>query len=308
MKQIYGVIIATLGAIAFGLMPFPVKIAYENGANFVTVVFLRFFLAATALLIYFLINNINFKITKSQMVRVSVLGVIGWSGTTLTLFAAYKYIPVGLAMALHFVYPSLVAFFGWLFYKESLDKLKLTALFLSVMGIYFLVGVKGGANSIQGIMLALVSGLFFALTALELGREELKAIDNWVLTFYLCLYSSLGAFVYGLFAGGFTFSMTATGWGAVTFLALISTVLAVAAFSQAVKIIGSAKTAILNTFEPVTSIFLGALLLKERLLWSILLGSFLVIAAAILFCLPKKAEEMSISQNINDEDHPLANF
>lgn len=292
MKQIHGVFIAVLGAMAFGVMPLPAKIAYENGGTFVTVVFLRFFLAAMVLATFFLIKKIDFRITRAQMYKVSLLGSIGWAGTTLTLFASYNYIPVGLAMALHFVYPSLVAILGWLFYKERLDFLKLMALLLSILGIYFLVGGKGGNNNILGILLALASGLFFAITALELGREKVKTIDNRVLTFYLCFFASLGALTYGIFSKELTFTIAYAGWMASIFLALVSTVFAVAAFSLAVKLIGATKTAILNTLEPVTSILLGALLLKEKLTWGIFLGSFLVIMAAVLFCLPRKGKEL----------------
>lgn len=296
MKSIQGIILAVAGAIAFGAMPFFVRIAYENGTNTVSVVFLRFTIAASMLLMYFLLAKVDFRITGRQLGKAAFLGVFGYTGTGITLFASYQYIPVGIAMALHFVYPSIVALLARLVYKERLSLLKIIALVISAVGIYLLLDIKEFQLNVTGAVLALASGLFFAVNALELGRGETRNVDNTVLTFYLCVFAAVGALGYGLLTKNMQLNMGREGWLAVGTLSLVCTVFAIGAFSMAVRLIGSTQTAILNTFEPVTSIVLGAVLLKEPLSWGGILGSMLIITAAIIFCLPQEGER-EVSQN-----------
>lgn len=296
MKSIQGIILAVAGAVAFGAMPLFVKIAYENGTNSVSVVFLRFTIAASMLLIYFLLAKVDFRISGRQLRKAAFLGIVGYTGTGITLFASYQYIPVGIAMALHFVYPSIVAMLARIIYKEKLSLLKIIALAISAVGIYFLLDIKEFRLNLMGAVLALASGLFFAVNALELGRGETRNVDNTVLTFYLCVFAAVGALGYGLLTKDMQLNMGREGWLVIGTLSLVCTVFAIGAFSMAVRLIGSTQTAILNTFEPVTSIVLGAVLLREPLSWGVILGSVLIIAAAIIFGLPQE-NAAEVNQN-----------
>lgn len=57
MKKIYGIIFTVVSSAAFGVMPIFAKIAYSGGANVLTVVFLRFFLATIIILPYIIITK-----------------------------------------------------------------------------------------------------------------------------------------------------------------------------------------------------------------------------------------------------------
>lgn len=287
MNTMYGVVLAVVGAVAFGTMPLLAKVAYQS-TGAVTVVFLRFLLAAGIMFAFFKVKGVKLKITGVQLAKVAFLGVVGYAGTGITLFSSFHYIDVGPAMAFHFVYPSIVALLAVVIYREKLSLLQVAGLIMSLIGIYLLLG--GGQFRLNpvGVGLALASGLFFAINALEIGRGQTKRINNMVLTFYLSIFACLGAFGFGFFTGDLHFRIDLSGWVAIGILSLVCTVFAIAAFSMAVRIIGSAKTAILNTFEPVTSIVLGALLLGEKMSGMMMLGSGLIIAAAVIFCLPQK--------------------
>lgn len=292
MKKIYGILYALMASIAFGLMPILVKVAYRGGAKPVTVVFLRFFLAAIILLAYFLICHIDFKIGIKPLLKITLLGIIGYSSTCLTLFLSYKYVSLGLATAIHFVYPSLVVFLSFIIYKEELNLSKIIALILSLIGIFVLIGPGETRLSFTGVILAFASGIFYALCVLELGKGATKEVDSIVLTFYLCMSSALGILVYGLGTKSLNFGMDLFSFAAVGGVALICTVFAIFAFSVAIKIIGSSNTAIINTLEPVTSIILGILIFGEELSMGMIVGSMLIILSAVIFCLtPKKSKK-----------------
>ena len=287
MNTMYGVVLAVLGAVAFGTMPLLAKVAYQS-TGAVTVVLLRYLLAVCFMFVFFMAKGVKLKITGAQLVKVAFLGVVGYAGTGITLFSSFHFIDVGPAMVFHFIYPSIVATLALVIYREKLSLLQVVGLILSLIGIYCLLGGGQFKLNVVGVGLALASGLFFAINALEIGRGQTKSMDNMVLTFYLSLFAALGTLCFGLLTNDLHFQLDRNGWVAMGILGLVCTVFAIGAFSMAVRIIGSAKTAILNTFEPVTSIVLGALLLGEKMSGIMILGSGLIIAAAVIFCLPQQ--------------------
>ena len=75
------------------------------------------------------------------------------------------------------------------------------------------------------------------------------------------------------------------GWLYCFGFSLIINVCAVVMFQQGTFYIGGQKASILSTLEPITSIFVGALVFDEVIGIQTAAGSFLVILASILIAL-----------------------
>lgn len=288
MNRILGIIYAVASAIAFGFMPVFVRVAYDGGLNAVTVVFLRFIFASGMLVIYFFIRKISFKLSMNQLIKLALLGIFGYASTGLTLYLSYRYISLGLATAIHFVYPSIVAILSFILYKEKLGWSKIAALLLSVAGVYVLVGPGGERPDTAGAILAFVSGVLYALYIVEVGKGVTANLRSEVITLYLCLFSSLGIAGYGLATNSLHLDVGLVELAAVVGLALICTVFAILCFSKAVQLIGSTESAVLSTFEPITGIIAGMLFFSEKMTLSMAIGSFLVVISTLLFCYKKK--------------------
>lgn len=299
MKKVNGIMYTVLSSAAFGIMPIFAKIAYSGGANVLTVLFLRFFLAALIILPYIVITKKDFKLNKDQIIHVIFLAVIGYTATTYTLFISYNYITVGLATTLHFVYPVIVTVFAVILYKEKLYSSKVLSLVLSVLGIYLLVGNGGGGGGLnfKGICFAIISGVFYAFYIIGVSHSKVNKIDTFVLTFYLASISALVLFTMGMISGGLDFNMKPYSFLACIEIALVSTVLALTMFLKGIKIIGPSSAAILSTFEPIVSIVLGVLILKEHLSFTIIIGCVLILFSVITLTLgqtEKNTKELSI--------------
>jgi len=288
VKKINGIIYTVVSSAAFGIMPILAKIAYKGGANAVTVLFLRFFLAALILLPYIVVTKKDFKINRAQLKHIIFLGIIGYTATTFTLFISYNYISVGLATTIHFVYPVIVTVFAVILYKEKLHLSKIFALVLSVLGIYLLVGNGSLALNFKGIGFALVSGFFYAYYIVGVSHSEVSKIDNYVLTFYLASIAAISLFIMGMINGQLNFNIQAYSVLASSGIALVSTVLALTMFLKGVKIIGPSSAAILSTLEPIVSIILGVLILKEELSFSIISGCILILFSVIILTLGQR--------------------
>lgn len=288
MKKINGVAYTVVSSAAFGVMPILAKIAYSGGANALTVLFLRFLLAALVTLPYIVITKKDFKINKAQLMHIIFLGIIGYTATTYTLFLSYNYISVGLATTIHFIYPVVVTVFAVILYKEKLYWSKIIALALSVLGIYLLVGGGNATLSFKGVVLAIISGCFYAYYIVGVSHSEVNKIDIYVLTFYLAAIAALSLFIMGMINGQLDFNIKAYSLLASIGMALVSTVLALTMLLKGIKIIGPSSAAILSTLEPIVSIILGVLVLKEQLSFSIVMGCILILFSVIILTLGQK--------------------
>lgn len=282
MKKIYGVILTMASALAFGFMPIFAKIAYDEGATPETTLFLRFFLSALMLFLYFIIARKNFKIPKEMYPKVLIIGMVGYGGTCMTLFSSYKYISVGLATILHFIYPAVVTIMEVLIYKEKIRVNKVLSLVFSIAGVYTLIGLSSMKLNAVGVFLALFSGVFYSICILQLGHSSVRKIDTIVITFYLSLFSSLSILIYGAFTGGLNFNIGPVGYLASLGLSGICTVAAFIALNMGVRIIGSSNAAILSTLEPITGMLLSALIFGESITMSVAIGSILILISVYM--------------------------
>lgn len=283
-----GILYAVLSAVAFGCMPILVKIAYNGGANPITVVFLRFLFSTVILLTYFLLRGINFRVDRSLIPKLVFLGIVGYAATCITLFLSYSYISAGLATIIHFIYPAIVTLFSVLIFKEQMKTNKLISLILSIAGIYVLIGFSEIRLNAVGVALAIVSGIFYSIYILEIGHSEIKNIESIVITFYVSLFSCLGILLYGCIGKSFVFDIKLYGIIAIISVSLICTVIALNIFAKSIKIIGSSNASILSTLEPITSIILSAVIFNEKIAINTIIGSILIIMSVyILIITPK---------------------
>lgn len=289
MKRIYGIIYALLSSAAFGFMPIFAKIMYNNGSNPLTVISLRFLLAALLLLIYFLVKRIDFKVNKTQLVVLCLVGVLGYTSTGLTLFYSYNYISVGLATTMHFIYPAVVIVLNYFIYKEGFSKYKITALLLSISGVYVLIGVKAQGLHLGGALLALSSGFTFASCVMGMNHKEVRKLSNLVTVFYFSIFAGSALLIFTLAAGKFIFPFTTETVFSVVGISLVSTIVSIGLFVKALKIIGSSSTSILGTFEPIVSIIMGIILFGESLTITLIIGTILILASVVILAKEKQS-------------------
>lgn len=291
MDKTKGILLTVISSIAFGTMPLFAKLAAKGGLNYFTMLCFRFFVAAVALFIFIKIKGYDLKVNRSQFGILFFLGVIGSFGTAVFLFNSYNYISTGLSTILHFIYPVAVTILSIIIYKEKINKDKAIALILSIAGIYFLVGKNDASVNVKGVILALISGLFYSLYIIVAANKKIKSLNSFTVIFYVTLMASLGAFVFSGVTGNFHFVLNLNTIIGILGLSVVCTVLSLMLFFKGIKIIGPSNASILSTLEPIVSIILGAILLNEKVNFMMVIGSILVILSVITVTLSEKKKE-----------------
>lgn len=302
LKKYTGYLAVIISGIVFGCMPLLAKVVFSNGGNAINLVFWRFFIAIFPLYIIIKRNkNISLELTKMEIKQIIILGIIGYSGTAVTLFLSYNYITTGMATTLHFVYPVFVILGYALFYKEKINVVKFISVILCTVGIFMLY--DGNASiSILGIFLAFLSGITYAFYVLYIDKSGLKSMNPIKLTMYLSLVGSFVMLLFSIVTGNFTIGLNPIGWIFTFILAVVVALGAVTLLSVGIKLIGPQSSSILSTLEPITSVIIGSVVFGEKLGARGIIACSLILIAVVIIAIfdIKKEEEVYISESLSN--------
>ena len=210
----------------------------------------------------------------------------------ITLFEAYRYTTVATATLCYYMAPVFVTLASPFLFHEKLTPRKLLCVLAALCGMVFVSGVPQSglpeAGEATGILLALLSAVLYAsdvsinkfldqVPACERTLVQL-AVAALVMIPYILLTEDVAAMaltplgavlllIVGVFHTGWCYSLF---FGSMTYL--------------------PAQTVVLFSYiDPIVAIFLSALLLKEPLGWSGILGAVLVLGSTLISELPVRA-------------------
>ncbi len=283
-KRSLGVMLAITSAIIYGAMPLVTKSLYQLGGNEINLVFLRCFSVVLLLFCVNLFKKQSLKIDKKLVPTLAIAGLLGVCFTSIFLFASYHYIASGMATTLHFAYPVIVASFGIFFAKEKTNPLKHLAVVLAGIGLILLFDLSGKIN-ILGLSLALISAFTYSAYILMLANSKIKSIKPLVAAFYINLFSCIFTACIGIALNRFHFDFTPANFAFAFICCLIIGFGGSTLFQLAVNYVGAESAAILSTFEPLTSVLLGAFVLHETFTGKMSVGMLLILSASFIIIL-----------------------
>lgn len=269
--KLKGIVLTMLSSITFGFAFTLGPMTYgSGGSNPVTLTFLRNFLSLPFLLLIVLFLKIDLRITKNQFKNLVILGFVGNAITTLMLNIAFAHIDVGIVTPIHFTYPIFVTLGCVSFFNEKLSNQKIIALVIAMCGIgcFFVESLNSASfdsSTLLGLILAVASGAFYAFYIIFMDKSGLKGESPFKITFYVAIASSIGMFFYGIFTNELVlYSLTTKSWIISAVFAFLCTVVALSLLQVGIKYIGASEAAVISTFEPITSVIFGVILLGEK--------------------------------------------
>lgn len=231
------------------------------------------------------------RVTKKDLPFLAVFGIIGLAGVHYTYFKTISLTDVATAILLQYLAPVLVLIVSVLFMGHRWNWSLPTGVALSVTGCALVVGAVGGSGlavSPAGVAWGLVSAGFFATYSL-MGSRAAARFDPFTTLVYALGFAALFWMVIlgprevlGVFAD----SRTAA---AVTFMAVVSTIVPFGAFLTALKWIAPTNATVTSTVEPVIAGVGALFLFGESLSASQLVGGALVLGAIAVVQLPEKS-------------------
>jgi drug/metabolite transporter (DMT)-like permease len=292
-----GFVITLLGAILFSTKAIIVKLAFgSTHTDALTLLTLRMvfslpFYATAAVVLSS--QKTNVRMTRSQWLLVSLLGILGYYLSSLLDFTGLQYVSAGLERLLLFLYPSFVVFINVFFFKERITRTQRWALLLTYLGIGIAyAGELSLGPSRQGIyfgsFLVVLCAITYSMYIAGSGKM-VPLVGANKFTAYAMLAATAG--IFGHFALAGQGQLLAAGqqlWGYGLLLAIFATVLPSFLISQGLKKIGSNNVAIVSGVGPVSTILQAHFFLREPIFAAQIAGTVLVVLGVLLLSWKRK--------------------
>ncbi|WP_088040771.1 DMT family transporter [Bacillus sp. EAC] len=292
-----GYLLILLSATAFGLMPIFAIYAYDQNISVNTLLFLRFTFATIIFFGYLLVRKKLVSITFKQLALFLLLGGVLYTLQSSFYFSSVKYIPASLAALLLYLYPVFVSILSFFVNKEKLTKTIILSIFISLVGIMFVLGSPTENPNIIGISLALAAAVVYSIYIIVGGRVTLQ-LPPIVTCAYITLFAAISFLIVGVSTNSLHVHFSLVGWLAILSISIISSVISMLSFFAGIKLIGPTKGSILSMIEPVITILFSTILFNERMNLLQLFGGTVVLVGAFIVVI--SSEKKKISRNEMD--------
>lgn len=234
---------------------------------------------------YFAFTDISvLKLTKHEVKRILIQGIIGSSGTTIFFYLALEQVNAGIASMLLFTHPVLISVYFLISKTKKINMINNSALVLAILGSIMVINIFAfniASTPSIGILFGLLASAAYAFFNIY-AELEFKEAKPLVTTFY----SSGVILVATLLINPrfFIFDFTLS-WDIVFYiarLAIISGILPVVFLYKGIGIVGADKASIIATAELPITVLLAYCILGEKMNLIQVIGIFLIIASIIL--------------------------
>jgi drug/metabolite transporter (DMT)-like permease len=280
--RLTGIILTLISGLAFSTLPVFNRIASTTGANLVTILGLRFVIAAVIVWLLVLRQG-NWRVSRQQAIGLCSVGAL-YVVQASCFFVSSVRIPVAVTSILLYLYPVIVTVLARIFFRDALDKRKVLSLLLALSGCVLTLGAPQVGGDWVGIGFGLLSAVLYSIYIIISSRVQ-RGIPALTASAYIMTSAGVIFMLFGIASGQLSLNINISAWVSIVGLALVCTVVAVMLFLAGMQRIGPAQASIVSTIEPVGTALLGALLLSEGLGVLQVLGGVLVIGAVVLVSL-----------------------
>ncbi len=277
MNRLTGIFLIIISAASFGTLAIFGRFAYAEGMDTFTVLFLRFGLSASFMVLMLILRKEPFPRGR-VLAQLIGMGGIGYGLQSFLYMTAIKYASAGLVALLLYLYPFFVAILSMIFLNEKPTRVKAIALLLALVGAALTVGPVSG--QLIGALMAITAALVYSIYII-VGSNVMRHVSAFQSS--TVIFASAGA-VYGAltFANGANFPQTSSGWLVILGIVLLSTVIPVVTFLAGLERVGPTNAAMLSTIEPIVTVLLATWLFGDKLLPIVLVGGFLILIAVVI--------------------------
>lgn len=277
-----GFLLGTIGAACYGTNPIFAIPLYKDGMDSLSVLFFRYLLAIPVVIAMLYMKKGRLTLKRKNSAGIILMGVL-MAISSLALFISYDYIGAGIASTLLFLYPIMVALIMSFFFHEKSGIVTALSIIIATGGVCLITLKPDGTTiSLFGTIAVTISALSYAIYLVYINVSNLKNVPSLMITLYILVVGSVMFAIIILFGQELTFPRHPIYWLNVIGLAILPTALSFYSTTKAITYIGSTPTAILGAFEPLTAVFLGAVILNEAITPRIAVGFVLVISGVSL--------------------------
>lgn len=276
--RLVGFALALAATVGLGLAIAVARIAFEGGTNGQSVAMVRAWFVVALVGGWCLASGRSLGVDRRAWLNCLGLGLL-LAHMFFGNIGAVKYIPVGVAALLFFVYPPLVSVFTALLDRRWPGWLRFASFVVAFAGLAVMLGEGFHHLDPRGLLLGLSAGIACAVNVTWISRV-MGGRDPLVIMFHMALVAAVALSVLVPATTGLTAPVTTAGWlGALGVILLQGC--SIPLYFASIPKIGAETSSIINNLQPVTSIAAAYLLFGEALTAAQGIGAALVLGGIV---------------------------
>jgi len=282
-----GLLLATLGAIAFSGKAIIVKLAYRHGVDAVTLIMYRmlFALPIFALMAWWSSRG-KPALTRHDWFGILGLGVTGYYLASYLDFAGLSFISASLERLILYLNPTLVLLLGLLLYQRQIKRRQVLGMLVSYAGVILVFGHEinlQGTDAALGALLVFLSAVSYAVY-LTFSGELVQRLGSLRLVGLATTVACLLCIAQFVLLRPWSAALVAPEviWLSVL-NATLCTAVPVLMVMMAIERIGASLAAQTGMVGPMSTILMGVVILGEPFTAWVAAGTVLVIAGIFVF-------------------------
>jgi hypothetical protein len=250
--------------------------------------YIRQFLAGTIFLSYFLFIKKSPLPTVKDFKSIAVMAALMFLSANGLSTWGLKYIPTGLASLIGALYPLSVVLIEWVFYKKrDVSVLTFVGLLIGIGGVGFVfyenMFTHIDPNLFFGLILSIIAMLSWSLGTVFLSRHHLSVDPYFGMGWQMVIGSAM-LFVFAHIAQDPIplATISIKSWLSISYLVIIGSVISFIAFIYSLKRLPVAISSLYAYVNPIVAMIIAAILLKEKLTVSIVIGTIITLIGVYL--------------------------
>jgi drug/metabolite transporter (DMT)-like permease len=315
-RYVYGLLMAGLGSILFSGKAILIKLAFGYGANAETLIALRMLIALPLFWgIYWwqAHRQVMSPLTLKDQIKIFSLGFMGYFLSSYLDFLGLQYISVGLERIVLYLTPTIVLLISYFVLNKAISRLQWYALavgYLGVIVVFIQDASSTGSMALLGMLLVFASACSYAIYMIGSG-EMVRRVGSVRLVVYASSASAFMSVIQILIYDPAAVFVQAPQIYWLSLLnASLCTVIPMLLIMIAINRIGSPLVAQAGILGPVSTLFMGWIVLSEPITWLQIGGMGLVMGAMWLLVrndAPNKQQDPNNTKPIDPEGaNPLS--
>ncbi len=263
-------------AVMWGFVGILAKMIHGMSAQ--SIIFYRVTFASIIFFFILLISG-NMRIVRlgNKKIYLLLFGIFQ-AMTMLMYFVSILKGSVSVAVLLLYTAPAYVTVLSPLLLKESLTRKGIIALFLSILGIVFIVNPERlDFSQSLGIIAGILSGVAYAFQIIT-SKHISSTYSGYTQAFWSFIIATLIFLPVGVAPKEVVFENMVF----LILLAIFPTILSVSLYFNGLKKVKAQSASILGLIEPVSAVILAILILGEKISTLEIIGGVLILAGAAL--------------------------
>ncbi len=276
----------TLTSIIWGTSWIASKIGVQKVPG-LEVASIRQLIAGVLLLVFFFAKGEKMP-TWKEFKWLTMMAVLLFLSANGIATVALKYIPSGMGALISALYPLCVVIIEKIFYRNTkITLLTFTGLFLGIGGIAWVFYDNAFHNHAEGfgwgVFLSILAMLSWSIGTIVLSRTKIKMNPYYATGWQMFISSFILMSMLAVSGNAIPLSaVPAQTWGAIAYLVIMSNLLTFAAFIYTMKHLEPAIAALYAYINPIVAIFVGSLIMSEKITITIIAGSVITLIGVFL--------------------------